>query len=57
MMQKFIMVKIGKPKKRKLSKKSKLIENRGGFINFAEIRGIFLNSVKLGENMQYASLT
>jgi len=48
MMHKCIIVKVGGSKKRKLkAKKHKLNKNRGNFINF----------VKIGGNMQYASLT
>ena len=55
LMPKCIMVKIGKRKKRKLSKKRKLNENREEFINWAEIGGLIFLGNK--GNMQYASLT
>jgi len=42
------MVKIGRHKKRKLSKKRILNENRGKFINFAKIGDKFINSVITG---------
>src|SRR6218665_3800019 len=48
MMRKYIMVKIGRSKKRKLSKKTKFNEHMGlKFINFAEM-GEFINFVEIG---------
>ena len=48
------MVKIRGANKLKLSKKRQLHENK--FINYAEIRGEFINFVGIWGNMEYASL-
>ena len=50
------MVKIGGRKKCKLGKKRKLTKNKGKFINFVEIGGIY-QFCGNRRNLQYASLT